>query len=138
VPKIITFLISGTLPSRMMSKDIILYIAGKCSTSIAQYKAVEFLGPAAKEMSIASRMTMSNMSVEIGAKFGFFKPDEKVRQYSGLGRKKWLKKIFLLGRAPFLSSMLLVTRQHLLRYRGGFPKSSTRFLSCGGGWKRQP
>lgn len=81
VPETIRFVMSGTLSPRVMSKDIILYIAGKYSTSIAQYKAVEFLGSVAREMSIASRMTMSNMSVEIGAKFGFFEPDEKVRQY---------------------------------------------------------
>lgn len=81
VPETIRFLISGTLQPRVMSKDIILHIAGKYSASIAQYRAVEFSGPVAEELSIASRMTMSNMSVEIGAKFGFFEPDEKVRQY---------------------------------------------------------
>jgi len=32
-------------------------------------------------MSIASRMTMSNMSVELGAKFGFFEPDQRVVEY---------------------------------------------------------
>lgn len=81
VPETIKFVMSGTAPPGVMSKDIILYIAGKYSVSVAQYKAVEFAGPVAKEMSLASRMTMSNMSVEIGAKFGFFEPDEKVRQY---------------------------------------------------------
>jgi len=81
VPETIRFVMSGTLSPRVMSKDIILYIAGKYSMTVAQYKAVEFLGSVAKEMSIASRMTMSNMSVEIGAKFGFFEPDEKVRRY---------------------------------------------------------
>ncbi|MFC2038844.1 aconitase family protein, partial [Chloroflexota bacterium] len=63
------------------SKDIILYIAGKYSSSVAQYRAIEFTGPAAREMSLESRMTMSNMSVEIGAKFAFFEPDEKVTEY---------------------------------------------------------
>lgn len=81
VPETVRFLMSGTLQPRVMSKDIILYIAGKYTTSVAQYKAVEFSGPLAGELSIASRMTMSNMSVEIGAKFGFFEPDEKVREY---------------------------------------------------------
>jgi len=81
VPETIKFIMSGTVPPGVMSKDIILYIAGKYSVSVAQYKAVEFAGPVAREMSLASRMTMSNMSVEIGAKFGFFEPDEKVRQY---------------------------------------------------------
>ncbi len=81
VPETIKFVLTGSLPPRVMSKDIILYIAGKYSGSIAQYKAIEFTGPVAKEMSLESRMTISNMSVEIGAKFAFFEPDEKVREY---------------------------------------------------------
>jgi homoaconitate hydratase family protein len=81
VPETIKFYILGTLQPRLMSKDIILHIAGKYSTEVAQYKSVEFAGPVAKEMSLESRMTMSNMAVEIGAKFGFFEPDEKVTQY---------------------------------------------------------
>jgi homoaconitase/3-isopropylmalate dehydratase large subunit len=64
-----------------MSKDIILYLAGKYSAEAAQYKAVEFVGPLAEEMNIASRMTMSNMAVEIGAKFGFFVPDQKISDF---------------------------------------------------------
>jgi homoaconitase/3-isopropylmalate dehydratase large subunit len=64
-----------------MAKDIILFIAGKYSVNIAQNKAVEFAGPTATKLTVSSRMTMSNMSMEIGAKFGFFKPDEKVKRY---------------------------------------------------------
>jgi 3-isopropylmalate/(R)-2-methylmalate dehydratase large subunit len=64
-----------------MSKDLLLYIAGRYSSEIAQYKAMEFTGSTARQMSIASRMTMSNMSVELGAKFGFFEPDQRVVEY---------------------------------------------------------
>ena len=81
VPETIKFTISGNQPPRVMSKDIILNIAGNYSTTIAQYKSVEFDGSVAGNMSLDSRMTMSNMSVELGAKFGFFRPDEKVSQY---------------------------------------------------------
>ncbi|OGN89654.1 MAG: 3-isopropylmalate dehydratase large subunit [Chloroflexi bacterium RBG_13_46_14] len=81
VPETIKFILSGTLPPMITSKDVILYIAGKYSTSVAQYMAIEFTGLVAKEMSLESRLTMSNMSVEIGAKFAFFKPDEKVDEY---------------------------------------------------------
>jgi len=77
VPGTIKFLLSGELASRVMSKDIILYLAGKYTTEVAQYKAVEFSGPLADSMSLSSRMTMSNMGVEIGAKFAFFKADDK-------------------------------------------------------------
>lgn len=81
VPQTIKFYISGRLKPRVMSKDIILHIAGRYSIEVAQYKSVEFDGPMVKEMSLESRMTMSNMAVEIGAKFGLFEPDEKVTHY---------------------------------------------------------
>jgi len=81
VPETIRFDLQGKLPKGVMSKDVILSIAGKYSADVAQYKAVEFIGPLAEEMSLASRMTMSNMAVEIGAKFGFFIPDQKVSDF---------------------------------------------------------
>lgn len=81
VPETIKIAMEGDLAPMVMSKDILLYLAGKYSTEVAQYKAIEFTGSAAKEMSIASRMTMSNMSVELGAKFGFFEPDEKTVEF---------------------------------------------------------
>ena len=81
VPETIKFVLSGDLMSRVMSKDIILHIAGKYTTEVAQYKAVEFVGPLADRMSLAGRMTMSNMGVEIGAKFAFFNADEKTLEF---------------------------------------------------------
>lgn len=81
VPETIKFILSGVLPPMVTSKDVILHIAGKYSTSVAQYMAIEYTGQAAREMSLESRLTMTNMSVEIGAKFAFFEPDEKVEEY---------------------------------------------------------
>lgn len=81
VPETIRFDLKGELKHRVMSKDVILYIAGRYSTEVAQYKAIEFSGPGAKRLSIDSRMTISNMAVEIGAKFGFFEPDAKTINY---------------------------------------------------------
>ena len=81
VPETIKFMLNGTLTRRVMSKDVLLYLAGKYTAEVAQYKAVEFAGPAAKQMSVASRMTMSNMGVEIGAKFAFFEADEKTLEF---------------------------------------------------------
>ena len=78
VPETIKFHLIGIFPDMVYSKDLILFIAGKYSSQAAQYKSIEFHGPLAEEMSLASRMTMANMSVEIGAKFGFFVPDKKV------------------------------------------------------------
>ena len=81
VPETIAFKIRGTLPSRVTSKDILLFLAGKYSVDVAQYKAVEFSGETCKEMTLSSRMTMTNMSAEIGAKFAFFEPDGQVKEY---------------------------------------------------------
>ena len=87
VPETIQFRMEGELAPGVMSKDLLLYIAGRYSSEIAQYKAIEFTGSTARYLSIASRMTMSNMSVEMGAKFGFFEPDEKVVNFLN-GRAK--------------------------------------------------
>lgn len=81
VPETIQFRLEGDLPKGVMSKDLLLYIAGLYSAEVAQYKAIEFTGSTAQKMSLASRMTMSNMSVELGAKFGFFEADEKVEEF---------------------------------------------------------
>lgn len=75
VPPTLRFVLSGEFAPRVTSKDLILHIAGKYTTEVAQYRAVEFVGPLADRMSLASRMTVSNMGVEIGAKFAFFNAD---------------------------------------------------------------
>jgi 3-isopropylmalate/(R)-2-methylmalate dehydratase large subunit len=77
VPETIRFVLKGKMGPGVSSKDVILKIAGQYTAEVAQYKAVEFAGPAAKGMSIDQRMTISNMGVEIGAKFAFFEADEK-------------------------------------------------------------
>jgi 3-isopropylmalate/(R)-2-methylmalate dehydratase large subunit len=83
VPETIRFILSGDLTFPVTSKDVMLKIAGEYSAEVAQYKSVEFAGSAAEQMSMASRMTMTNMSVEIGAKFGFFTVDHKTMEYLG-------------------------------------------------------
>lgn len=83
VPETIKFNLIGKLEDMVMSKDIFLCIAGKYTSEVAQYKAVEFVGEGAHELSIASRMTMSNMGVEIGAKFALFEADKKTLEFLG-------------------------------------------------------
>lgn len=87
VPDTVRFTLQGSLPPGVASKDIILYIAGKYSVSVAQYKSVEFTGAAAHEMSLESRLAVSNMAAEIGAKFAFFDPDWKVDAYLSKRKK---------------------------------------------------
>ncbi len=81
VPETIKFEIEGSLQERVGSKDVILDIAGTFGSDVAQYRSVEFHGSAVEEMSISSRMVLSNMSVEIGAKFGIIPPDKKTIEF---------------------------------------------------------
>ena len=78
VPYTIKFNINGKLPYNVMSKDIIIKIAGDYTAEVASYKSIEFTGATMENLSIASRMTMSNMALELGAKFAFGVPDQKV------------------------------------------------------------
>jgi len=90
VPETIQFRMEGDPGAGVMSKDLLLHIAGKYSAEVAQYKAIEFTGSTSRNMSLSSRMTMSNMSVELGAKFGFFQPDEKVAKFlEGRAKKNY-------------------------------------------------
>lgn len=68
VPETIHINIEGTLPKGVMSKDIILRIIGDLRADGATYCALEFTGSTVENMSVASRMTMSNMAIEAGRK----------------------------------------------------------------------
>ncbi len=81
VPETVAFVLRGALQDRVTSKDILLRIAGLYGTEAAPYKSIEFIGEGAEALSVESRMAMSNMAVEIGAKFGFFAADAKTMDY---------------------------------------------------------
>lgn len=86
VPETIKFVLKGKLPKGVYSKDIILKIIGDISARGATYKAMEFSGSIVKEMSIASRTTICNMTVESGAKCSYIEPDEKVADFLKVNR----------------------------------------------------
>jgi 3-isopropylmalate/(R)-2-methylmalate dehydratase large subunit len=81
VPPTIKFVLKGTLPRAVSAKDIVLKIAGQYSIEVGQYKSVEFVGPAAEALSVEERITISDMGVELGTKFAFFKVDSKTLAY---------------------------------------------------------
>ncbi len=84
VPATIRVRITGKLPENVMSKDVILRIIGDLTAAGATYKALEFCGDTVENMSVSSRMTMSNMAIEAGAKCALFAPDEKTAAYCGI------------------------------------------------------
>jgi homoaconitate hydratase family protein len=81
VPESFKINISGKLNKGVMSKDFILTLIGNMSTKGAIYKSLEFHGQGAHSLSIDARMTISNMVVEAGAKFGIFLPDNQLENW---------------------------------------------------------
>ncbi len=76
VPETISVVLRGALGRAVGWKDVILHLAGQIGADGAQYKALEFSGSALASMGIGGRMTMANMAVELGAKFGLFPADD--------------------------------------------------------------
>jgi 3-isopropylmalate/(R)-2-methylmalate dehydratase large subunit len=74
VPETIKFEMSGRFARGITAKDLILFLVGQLSISGATYKAIEYTGPALHNLSLASRMTLANMSAEMGAKTTFVDP----------------------------------------------------------------
>ncbi|MCR5665587.1 MAG: 3-isopropylmalate dehydratase large subunit [Eubacterium sp.] len=91
VPESIKVVVDGKLPQGVTSKDVILRIIGDLTASGATYQSLEFSGSTIDEMSVAARMTMSNMAVEAGAKCGIFAPDEKTAAYCNVPYDEKLK-----------------------------------------------
>jgi 3-isopropylmalate/(R)-2-methylmalate dehydratase large subunit len=81
VPPTIRFALEGVMGPGIMSKDVVLHLVGKFGTEVAQYRAIEYAGSATARMTIASRMTMTNMGVELGAKFASVAADDVTREY---------------------------------------------------------
>ncbi|MDP4212381.1 MAG: 3-isopropylmalate dehydratase large subunit [Bacteroidota bacterium] len=80
-PKLMRINVEGTLNKGVVSKDIILYIISKISASGATGFAVEYAGSAIRALSMEARMTICNMSIEMGARCGIIAPDEITFQY---------------------------------------------------------
>src|SRR6478736_2495338 len=97
-PKTMRINIEGELQNGVLSKDIILYIIAKISASGATGYFVEYAGSAVRALSMEARMTICNMSIEMGARGGMIAPDEttftymKGRQFAP-GGEQWNKKI---------------------------------------------
>jgi homoaconitate hydratase family protein len=81
VPESFRFNLTNKLNFRVMSKDFILKMIGDLSTKGAIYKSLEFHGEGIKDLSVDGRMTIANMVVEAGAKFGIILPDDKITQW---------------------------------------------------------
>lgn len=80
-PKLMRINIDGELQNGVVSKDIILYIIAQISASGATGYAVEYAGSAIRSLSMEARMTICNMSIEMGARCGMIAPDQTTFDY---------------------------------------------------------
>ena len=80
-PKTMKIEINGALEKGVVSKDIILYIISKISASGATGYFVEYAGDTIRSLSMEARMTICNMSIEMGARGGLIAPDEITFDY---------------------------------------------------------
>jgi 3-isopropylmalate/(R)-2-methylmalate dehydratase large subunit len=81
IPETFYFNLNGKLPEHVMAKDFILKIIGDIGTDGGAYNTMQFGGSGIDQMSMESRLTLTNMTTEAGAKNGIIEADEKTIDY---------------------------------------------------------
>jgi len=80
-PKQMRIRCEGTLRAGVTAKDLALHIIGKLGAAAGVAHAIEFAGPAIEAMEVEGRLTLCNLSVELGARFGMVAPDARTYDY---------------------------------------------------------
>lgn len=80
-PKSMRITVDGQLGPGVTAKDLALYIMSKITTSGATGHFVEYAGEAVRALSMEGRLTLCNLSIEMGARGGFIAPDETTFAY---------------------------------------------------------
>ncbi len=80
-PKTQRITVDGKLGFGVTGKDVILAIIGQISAAGGAGYAIEYAGPVIRDLSIEGRLTVSNMSIEAGARVGMIAPDDKTFEY---------------------------------------------------------
>ena len=81
VPEIMKIELNGKLKPGVYAKDVILNIIGKLGADYAVYKGIEFSGELIKDLSVSERMSLCNMTTEMGAKTAYIQPDQITFDY---------------------------------------------------------
>jgi len=81
VPRTIRMQWDGRLGAGVVAKDMMLHMIGRFGMNGGQYQAVEFCGSAVQALSMAERMTLSNMSAELGSQAGLIAPDATTQEW---------------------------------------------------------
>lgn len=90
VPAAIRVNVTGKKRKYVSGKDVILSLIGRIGVDGALYKSLEFSGEGLKELSMADRLTISNMAIEAGGKNGIFPVDDITREFlNGRVNREW-------------------------------------------------
>ena len=80
-PKSMRISINGSLGKGVTAKDVALYLMARLTTSGATGYFIEYAGSTVEQMSMEGRLTLCNLSIEMGARGGFVAPDETTFEY---------------------------------------------------------
>ncbi len=81
VPETLRMHWTNRLPAGLTAKDMMLHMIGRFGMNGGAYQAIEFCGPAVQALSMQERMTLSNMSAEMGSQVGLVAPDATTRDW---------------------------------------------------------
>jgi 3-isopropylmalate/(R)-2-methylmalate dehydratase large subunit len=86
-PRTMRVRFEGALRHGVTAKDLVMHLIGKLGTAAGRGFAVEYSGSAIREMDIEARLTICNLSIELGAKIGLIAPDDVTFNY--LAGREW-------------------------------------------------
>lgn len=81
VPETFKIVLNSRFKQGVFAKDLMLHLIGTLGADGCNYKSVEYYGSGAESMSVSERMTVTNLSMEMGVKCAFFPPDANTAQY---------------------------------------------------------
>jgi 3-isopropylmalate/(R)-2-methylmalate dehydratase large subunit len=89
VPHTIAMHFDGELPSGVCAKDVMLFLIGRFGLDGGQYQAVEYRGPAIRKLGMQERMTLCNMTAELGGQTGLIASDDVTKDYLDGEMETW-------------------------------------------------
>lgn len=81
VPESVKIEVKGEFANNVTEKDLVLYIAEKYGNDVGRYRSIEYTGEAIENMPMDRRFTLSNLGIELGAKFAFTPIDDVLFDY---------------------------------------------------------
>ena len=104
VPDTLKIYVTGKFADNVFAKDLILHIAGKLTSEGANYRSMEFYGDTIDRMSVSERFTLTNLSMELGAKFAITPFDSVVEDYLKDKTDKPFTPVYADSDAEYLST----------------------------------